>query len=127
MRRCLTAGVLALLVLALGACGGDDSPKVSKDTATTGAEAPTGTKGSTLTIKDFAFAPSPLEAAPGATITVSNSDSTAHTVTADDKGFDTGSVDGGSTKTFTAPSAPGTYAFHCNIHSTMKGSIRVTG
>ena len=57
---------------------------------------------------------------------MSNSDSTAHTVTANDNGFDTGSVDGGASKTFTAPSAPGTYDFHCNIHSTMKGSLRVS-
>lgn len=131
MRRLVISTALVLVLVVLGACGGGKSSNASKDstdtTDSTEAAAPAGTAGDTITIKDFTFAPSPLQAAPGATIKVSNSDSTAHTVTADDKAFDTGSIDAGGNATFTAPTAPGTYAFHCNIHSTMKGSIRVNG
>jgi len=35
-------------------------------------------------------------------------------------------VPGGSTQTFTAPSKAGSYKFHCNIHSSMHGTLTVT-
>lgn len=132
MRRMLSSAAIVLALVGLGACGGDDSSgdDASSDTSgatTTAAAADSGTSGSAITIKDFAFAPSPLQAAAGATIEITNNDSAAHTVTADDKGFDTGSIDSNGNKTFTAPSAPGTYAYHCSIHDYMKGSIQVGG
>jgi plastocyanin len=49
-----------------------------------------------------------------------------HTVTSDDgKSFDV-TVNPGKTATFTAPSSPGTYKFHCKIHSSMHGTLTVT-
>ena len=62
----------------------------------------------------------------GATVTVMNTDTTTHTVAADDKSFDTGDIAAGASKTFVAPKA-GTYPFHCNIHNYMKGTLTVTG
>ena len=64
---------------------------------------------------------------PGATVTVKNLSTAQHTVSADTTagGFDVTS-DPGKTVTFTAPVKPGTYAFHCNIHTFMKGSLQVT-
>jgi plastocyanin len=48
-------------------------------------------------------------------------------VTSDDgTSFDV-KVAGSGTATFTAPSKAGTYAFHCNIHSSMKATLTVTG
>ena len=56
---------------------------------------------------------------------MSNADAAAHTLTAKDGAFDTGSVDQGTTVSFTAPAAPGTYEFFCEIHPSMTGSLVV--
>ena len=61
----------------------------------------------------------------GATVTVDNKDSITHTVTADNGEFNTGDISGGKTVTFTAPTKPGTYKFHCNIHAFMHGTLTV--
>ncbi len=55
---------------------------------------------------------------------VTNDDGTAHTVTAADKSFDTGDLDGGATATITLAKA-GTYQYFCNIHNYMTGTIEV--
>ena len=77
-----------------------------------------------ITISDFAFGGETV-VAPGATITVSNTDGAPHTVTADDGEFDTGQIGGGETTTFVAPTEPGTYEFFCGVHPSMTGSLVV--
>ncbi len=77
-----------------------------------------------LTIQGFAF--SPVTVAAGATVEVTNRDGVPHTVTADDAAFDTKTIDGGGTATFVAPTQPGEYAIHCNIHASMHGTVTVT-
>lgn len=72
-------------------------------------------------IRGFAFATAPV--APGATVTVTNRDDAGHTFTAD--AFDTGTIDGGSSTTFTAPSALGSYPIVCQIHPSMTGTLVV--
>ncbi|ALV38559.1 hypothetical protein AS200_14600 [Streptomyces sp. CdTB01] len=63
---------------------------------------------------------------PGEKITVVNKDSAAHTVTATEgNAFDTGSIPGGKSRTFTAPSKVGEYAFVCTFHPNMKGTLIV--
>ena len=57
------------------------------------------------------------------TVSVTNNDSFKHTVTSDDGVFDV-TVEGGTTVNLPTLS-PGTYAFHCNIHSSMHGTIVV--
>jgi plastocyanin len=68
---------------------------------------------------------SPSSVASGSTVTVQNNDTTAHTVTSDDGTSFNVKVPAGKTATFTAPKA-GTFKFHCNIHSSMHGSLTVT-
>ena len=63
--------------------------------------------------------------APGATVNVTNKDSATHTLTATGGQFDTGNITQNQTKTFTAPSKPGTYHYICNIHQYMMGTIVV--
>jgi plastocyanin len=75
----------------------------------------------TAEISDFAFATSPV--APGAVVTVTNRDGAGHTFTADQ--FDTGTIDGGSSASFTAPVAPGSYSIVCLIHPSMTGTLVV--
>ena len=60
----------------------------------------------------------------GDTVTFKNDDSFAHTFTANNGEFDSNNVDGGGSFTF-KPTAAGTIAFHCKIHSNMKGTITV--
>ena len=60
---------------------------------------------------------------PGATVTVHNMDGLAHTVTADGGDFDSPAPAGNST--FTAPTKPGSYPFHCSIHPEMHGTLVV--
>jgi plastocyanin len=76
---------------------------------------------------NFAFQPASTSVKAGSTITVKNNDSVAHTVTADNNSFNTGDINGGGTKTFTAPSNPGSFPFHCSIHPFMHGTLTVTG
>ena len=53
-----------------------------------------------------------------------NEDNTAHTVTADSgNAFDSPAPTGNST--FTAPTKPGSYPFHCSIHPEMHGTLVV--
>lgn len=67
----------------------------------------------------------PASVAPGATVTVMNMDGEAHTVTADSgSAFDT-KIDPGASSTFTAPTKPGSYAFHCTYHGNMHGTLVV--
>ena len=54
-----------------------------------------------------------------------NKDSVQHTGTADDGSFDSGKLASGSTFSQTF-SKPGTYAYHCTIHSSMKATITVS-
>ena len=108
--------VIGLVAFGLAACGSS-----SKASTPSTPIAPS----STITISNFTFSAATVKA--GATVTVDNTQSgVTHTVTADNGEFDTGNVDGGSTKTFTAPSKPGTYKFHCNVHASMHGTLTVT-
>ncbi len=77
----------------------------------------------TIHIKSFAYT-GPDTVPAGATVTVMNMDSQAHTVTADDGSFDA-VVKGGASVTFTAPQKPGAYAYHCTYHSNMQGTLTV--
>jgi plastocyanin len=75
-------------------------------------------------ISKFAYQ-TPASVSPGATVTVMNMDGEAHTVTADSgSAFDV-KADPGASTTFTAPTKPGTYAFHCTYHSNMHGMLVV--
>ena len=71
------------------------------------------------------FMPMSLSVSPGATVKVTNKDSATHTLTATGDQFNTGNITQNQTKTFKAPSKPGTYHYICNIHQYMMGTIVV--
>lgn len=79
----------------------------------------------TVTIQGFAFDPAGLTVKAGTTVTWTNQDSTNHTATADDGSFNCGVISHGTSKSFTFTTA-GTFAYHCAIHTYMKGTITVT-
>ncbi len=80
--------------------------------------------GAEIVISGFAFSED-LTVPVGTTVVIRNEDSAPHTFTADDGSFDSGSIDGGGTFEFTFTEA-GTFAFHCNVHPAMTGTITVT-
>jgi len=80
----------------------------------------------TVIIKNFAFDPADFTVPPGATITVRNDDNVIHTLTANNRAFNTGNVTQGQPVTFTAPLQPGVYPFHCLRHPYMTGVLTVS-
>ncbi len=80
----------------------------------------------TIAIQNFAFSPSSTTVAPGATVTVTNKDQVAHTLTATKGGFNTGDIQPGQSKTFSAPNTPGSYPYMCSIHQYMTGMLIVS-
>jgi plastocyanin len=81
--------------------------------------------GTQIDIKNFAFSPSALHVKAATTITITNSDPTSHTVTADNHAFDTGNLSAGAHARITIR-LPGTYHYHCGFHSFMHGVIEVS-
>ena len=77
-------------------------------------------------IKDFAFGA--LSVPAGTKITWTNKDTAPHTVTSDTGAFDSGvatSLGNGGTFSFTFATA-GSFAYHCEIHPSMKATVTVT-
>jgi plastocyanin len=119
--------ILAALLLTLGlaACGDDDDATnagAGDDTSTTAPEAEGGEEVA-IVAEDFSL--TSVTAKPGEDVHLDNTGEKPHTVTADDGSFDTGSTAPGAEGEFTAPSEPGTYAYHCSIHPTMTGTLTV--
>lgn len=77
-----------------------------------------------ITIVDFAYE-LPDTVPPGATVTVVNEDSAAHTVTSSPAGAFDVNVTGGQTATFTAPEEPGEYGIICLFHGNMTATLVV--
>jgi plastocyanin len=103
---------LALLVLLVGAACNSNGSSASRGP-------------NSISIVDDNYSPSTLTVKAGTTVEWTNTGSHQHTVTADDGSFDSGFLNGGATFSQTFASA-GTFAFHCNVHSSMHGTITVT-
>ncbi len=116
------AGLAAVLPVA--ACGGSSAATADTPAATSSGHIAV----NTIVIHSFAFGPSRLTVAPGATVTVHNEDSTTHTLTdkTNQKLFTTGDIAPGHTKTFKAPGKAGSYPYICLIHQYMAGTLVVS-
>jgi plastocyanin len=129
-RRLAAAALAAGLVLGLGACGGDDDEDAADQEETSPEEnSPAGTNGggdddgASMTLTESQF--EDLSVAAGGTIEVTNDSGVPHTMTADDGEFDEELPDGETTPV-TAPSEPGEYGFHCEIHPSMTATLTVS-
>ncbi|MGO4104387.1 cupredoxin domain-containing protein [Leifsonia sp. YAF41] len=120
------AATVAIVLLLAGCSSGGGMT----NSAPTSSPAPSGNSSVTtwaITVKDFGFQ-GPPSVPPGATVTVTNLDNVAHTVTADDgTSFDVTIKGSGDTASFKAPTKPGSYAYHCTFHPDMHGTLVVTG
>ena len=117
--------VCAVALGTLTACGstGSSTGAASSSSAPAAGSATATSSASVITIKDFGFT-TPSSVGPGTEVRVENMDSVAHTVTADSgNAFDDPAPPGNSS--FTAPTEPGSYPFHCNIHPEMHGTLVV--
>ena len=95
------------------------------NTGNTGGTGGTGGPGANqVFIQGMAFNPASITVTAGTTITWTNKDAIAHTVTSNSNAFDSGTVSSGATFSFTFATA-GTYAYHCTIHPSMVASVTV--
>ena len=79
---------------------------------------------SAVTISNLAFNPAQLDIKIGATVTWTNNDPMAHTITSDNGQFASPTISSGSNFSFTFTKA-GTYQYHCAIHPSMTGVVIV--
>ena len=75
-------------------------------------------------IKNYAYAPAKVRITPGQTVRFVNDDEMAHTVTADDKAYDSGDMPQGKSWSHVFATA-GTSTYFCYYHPFMKGSVEV--
>jgi plastocyanin len=123
MKGIAAAFAIALILLAGCAQGSTNNPGGNDTAIIPGGS--TGPANYSVNIQGFAFSPATLTIAAGSTVTWTNLDAAPHTITADDTSqFASGNIaqNGIFVHTF---SAPGTYAYHCSIHTSMKGTIIV--
>ncbi|HEY6569767.1 MAG TPA: cupredoxin domain-containing protein [Candidatus Limnocylindrales bacterium] len=130
-RRLRLGALIATAALTLAACSGggatvapaSPAPAASAPASVAASACSVGEgTGAAAEIKDFAF-PTGLSVAAGQAIAWTNGDSANHTVTFDDGSCNT-AVGSGATVVVTY-TVPGTYPFHCAIHTSMTGSLEV--
>lgn len=125
--RSLRALSPLLVACAIACGGGGDSSTNPGNPGNTGnpGGTPTPVVTTSVNLQGTAYNPADIQVSPGATVTFTNLDGIPHTVTFDNTSI--ASVDQFSTgaKTVTMPTATGTYAYHCTIHPTMKGTVLV--
>ena len=121
----LFLGAALTIVATVTACGSSSTTTAETATsATAEATAPATAPAATITIENFTFN-TPESVPAGATIAVKNSDPAEHSVTADSGNTFNVEIESGETKTFTAPSQPGSYPYHCSYHPMMHGTLVV--
>jgi plastocyanin len=88
--------------------------------------APSGeaSKSEKVEIIEFTYQPDPVVVQTGGKVTWQNVDAAPHTATADDGSWDTGTIAKGKIGSETFKQA-GTFAYYCEIHPTMKGTVEV--
>lgn len=87
-------------------------------------EASTADATATVHIKNFAFAPAKLVVPAGTAVRFVNEDGEAHTVTAEDRSFDSTGIDGGDAWAYRF-AKPGKFDYFCALHPYMKGTVVV--
>jgi len=111
-----------VLLLAAAGCTAPAAPPAAPQAQVTPAAA-----SNVITIKDFVFDPSSLTVKAGTTVTWVNQGSATHTVSSDQNSpvqFASAQLPTGASYSFTFAS-PGSYPYHCSIHPSMVGTIRV--
>ena len=121
------AALAVAATLGFAACGDDEEEDAAATTTDTTEVASAG--GDAVTIKTFAYDPSPATVAAGTTVTFTNEDDILHTVTSGTREKPTGEFDEdldgvGSTAEVTFDE-PGTIDYFCDVHQGMDGRVVV--
>jgi plastocyanin len=82
------------------------------------------TNGNSISISNMAFSSTSISVNKNTTVTWTNYDYMSHTVTADDNTFTSPTLGYGDTYSRTF-SITGSFPYHCNVHSSMKGTVVV--
>jgi plastocyanin len=124
MRKLLGGLVVIILAFGLASCGDDDDDGgTAASDQSSGSEEPNTVK---VTAANLAFDPTTAEATAGEVyFAVTNDDDTKHTFTIDDTDVDI-KLDPKSSGEAEADLDAGTYEWHCQIHSSMKGTLTVS-
>jgi len=117
----IRVAVLSLLTLILSGCTMPQSSKI-----VTGGIVSTNLEEGTIQIKNYSYDPSDINIKGGATLTITNNDSVAHSVTADKGEFDTGLIQPNQTVKLIIPENDGKFGFYCTPHPYMRGTLNVT-
>jgi plastocyanin len=130
MRRIKLGFLVLAATLATAACSTPAGTISASSAPTTGASAPGASTGGgaacapapagataavTVEIKDFKFAPQPVQANVGDVIAWTNNDTVPHTASLADGSCSTDQLAGGSTGALVF-SVAGTYTYQCNVH-----------
>lgn len=126
LRALVLPSLVAVLVAAAGlALGASRPPSTSSESAGTGSARSAGSSGTVrITIHDYAYHPAALTVKVGTQVVVTNTDQTAHTLTARSGAFDTGTLGPGKTARFRV-TRPGRYPYYCQFHAFMNGTLTV--
>lgn len=101
-------------------------PALTPTPTATPATTPPPATSTPVEIRGFAFGPADITVAHGTSVTWTNKDASAHTVTSDDgTSFNSGRLAQGQPFTHAFATA-GTFAYHCAYHPEMTGTVTVT-
>jgi plastocyanin len=120
MRRFRTFFLVALLALAVGACGGGDNKddgSAANTTEATSSAAPA----ATVSLKDLKFNPDQVSVKAGDTVEWKWDENVLHNISGDGWKSDNKS-DGTFVHTF---AKAGTFDYQCTLHAGMKGTVEV--
>lgn len=134
----LAVCALVFALTAVGCGSGSSSDTQSTPASTSSSSSPSGGKttpaqsgggsasssGDTVDIVDFDYSPKTISVNAGDSIEFVNQDTAAHTATADDSSFDTGTLNKGDKSTIKFDK-PGTYSYYCRFHAFMKATVEV--
>jgi plastocyanin len=100
------------------------APQAPATPAASAAQAAPPVRMATVDINSFKYKPVVIAVRKGGRVRWTNSDAAAHTATADDRSFDTQTIDKGKARMVSFTTA-GTFAYHCDFHPFMKATVVV--
>ncbi len=116
IRILLTNGLVILaMLLIVFSISCQATPPMEGETASTSTE---------INISGFAFGPATVTVTVGTTVTWTNLDSVAHTVTSETDLFDSGNLARNATFSYSFADR-GTFSYYCAIHPSMRGKVGV--
>jgi plastocyanin len=110
--------ILMVITLVSGCSGYSSQPSKTSSNGASPVSA------NSVTLSNFSFSPATLTVKAGTTITWTNKDSVTHTIISDTGAFSSGNLSNGATFSYTFANR-GSFAYHCSIHPTMKGTVIV--